>query len=60
MDTCEYCHKDKEDALSRFYTHPETHRNTFITLCNECEDKARYSTWGQGEVGTWLAQHVLA
>ena len=60
MDTCEYCHKDKQDALPRFYTHPETHRNTFLTLCQECEDKVRNSTWGEGDAGGWLKQHLLS
>ncbi len=60
MDTCEYCHKNKADSLSRFYTHPETHRNTFLTLCQECEDKVRNSTWGEGEAGTWLKNHLLS
>ncbi len=60
MDTCEYCHQDKEDALIRFYTHPETHRNTFITLCEACEDKVRNSEWGKGDAGTWIKEHVLS
>ncbi|GEM_PF-3967614 len=60
MDTCEYCHQDKEDALNRFYTHPETHRNTFLTLCESCENKVRNSEWGKGEAGTWLKEHLLS
>ncbi|HKD67615.1 MAG TPA: hypothetical protein VKB84_12290 [Candidatus Binataceae bacterium] len=60
MDTCEYCGKDKEDALIRFYTHPETHRNTFLTLCEDCENKLRYTDWGQGEAGGWLKQHLIS
>jgi hypothetical protein len=60
MDTCEYCHQDKEDALTRFYTHPETHRNMFFTLCEECENKVRNSEWGKGEGGAWLKQHLLS
>jgi hypothetical protein len=60
MDRCEYCQQDKDDALSRFYTHPETHRNTFLTLCQPCEDKIRNSAWGEGEYGSWLKKHVLS
>jgi len=60
MDTCQYCQKDKEDALTRFYTHPETHRNTFLTLCQECENKVRNSAWGEGDAGSWLKNHVLS
>jgi hypothetical protein len=60
MDTCEYCHQDKEDALTRFYTHPETHRNTFLTLCESCENTVRDSEWGKGEAGAWLEKHLLS